>query len=58
MSETDQKTLAAIRSNLEAGIATTDEALLAAFRLGEYTGSIRMAAVGQEQVAELLRKAA
>ena len=58
MSEEDLKTLAAIKLNFLAGVATLDEIILAVFRLGEYTGSIRMAKAGQEQMAELLRKAA
>ena len=58
MSESDLKTIAAMKLNFLAGVATLDEILLASFRLGEYTGSIRMAKAGQEQVAELLRQAA
>ena len=58
MSESDLKTIEAIKANLKAGVATIDEALLGAYRLGEYTGGIRMAKAGQEQMAELLRKAA
>ena len=50
--------MAAIKANLVAGVATVDEALEGAYRLGEFDGAIKMAKAGQEQVAELLRKAA
>ena len=58
MNQSSQETMAAIKANLVAGVATVDEALEGAYRLGEFDGAIKMAKAGQEQVAELLRKAA
>ena len=58
MNASDERTIAAIKNCLEAGIATPSEALLAAYRLGKTQGGIEMAAAGQVQLAELLRKAA
>lgn len=58
MNQSSNETLAAIKANLDAGIATADEAIAAAYRLGEFDGAIRMATVGQDYVEQILRKAA
>ena len=58
MNETTRETLAAIQRMRDAGVTTTDQALLAAYKLGEFDGMLKMAAVGQEKVARLLKEAA
>lgn len=58
MNESSQATLASILKLLNAGVATPADAVLSAYRLGKFDGMLEMAQRGQEQVEELLRKAA
>jgi hypothetical protein len=58
MNDATKETLASIEAMLVRNFTSPRDALLAAYRLGKFDGMLEMAAIGQEQVEDLLRKAA
>lgn len=58
MNPTSKATLDAIQKLLAAGVATQEEAILSAYRLGKFDGMLEMASFGQAQVSELIKEAA